>query len=587
MDSIAYICKYTPLELLRSFGMHPHMLDDEQDDFEYAETRTHANMCCHAKAVLQTAADESSVIFTNCCDSLRRVHDVLASDGGKEFLHMVDLPHEESECARDRLARELVRLARELEERTGKSFDAQAFIGSFEPDAARFPSEPFVAVLGARVTRPVLDAIEGSVLFPVVDLTCASHRDIDAASVLEAGASSSIEDLMGLYAGALLRMTPCMRMNDVSRRRELIEDPHLAGIIYNTMKFCDYYGFDYAELMKEAHVPVLKIETDHQPTAPGQLSTRIEAFVETLEMPKTASKKACEGTAVAGRKDARMGMQRLDAMLSKAASASSAGGGGARRFAGIDSGSTTTNMVVLNEAGDVCASAIVRTGAKASRGAQAALDEVCSKLGIGPDDIDAIVATGYGRSNIPFATDAVTEITCHARGVHHLKPHARSIIDIGGQDSKVICLGDGGEVVNFIMNDKCAAGTGRFFEAMARTLEMELADMVKAGLEYKKDVKISSMCTVFAESEVISLIADDVAAQDIIHGLNKAVSSRTAAMAKRAKAKGPFVMTGGVANNPGVVEELSKALESSIEVPATPDLCGALGAALFALESGR
>lgn len=249
-----------------------------------------------------------------------------------------------------------------------------------------------------------------------------------------------------------------------------------------------------------------------------------------------------------------------------------------------DSGSTTTNMVVINKKKEILASAIVRTGAKAQNGAQAALEDVCKKLGVGRDGFAAIMATGYGRGNIHFATDTKTEITCHARGAFFLNPSIRTIVDIGGQDSKVICLDETGAVVNFIMNDKCAAGTGRFLEMMARTLELDMAQMGQKGLFWKKDLTISSMCTVFAESEVISLIADNHTDSDIIHGLNKSIAAKTASMVTRSKGQGPYMMTGGVARNKGVVQALEERLGERLYITENPDLCGALGAALYALE---
>lgn len=255
-------------------------------------------------------------------------------------------------------------------------------------------------------------------------------------------------------------------------------------------------------------------------------------------------------------------------------------------YAGIDSGSTTTNMVVINEKKEILASAIVRTGAKAQNGAAAALAQVCERLGCQPSDFAAIFATGYGRNNIPFATGTKTEITCHARGASFLNPSARTIVDIGGQDSKVICLDGDGGVANFIMNDKCAAGTGRFLEMMARTLELDMEQMSQRGLTWKKDLTISSMCTVFAESEVISLIADNHTDSDIIHGLNKSIAVKTASIVSRAKGAGPYMMTGGVARNRGVVQELEKRLGEKLFIADDPDLCGALGAALYALEEG-
>ena len=253
-------------------------------------------------------------------------------------------------------------------------------------------------------------------------------------------------------------------------------------------------------------------------------------------------------------------------------------------FAGIDSGSTTTNMVVLDENEALLAFAIVRTGPRAHVGAQAALETVCRTLHIEPDALSAIVATGYGRNNIPFATRTKTEITCHARGAHALNPAVRTIIDIGGQDSKVINLDETGHVSGFMMNDKCAAGTGRFLEMMARTLELDMEEMSRRGLTWEKELTISSMCTVFAESEVISLIADNHTDSDIIHGLNQSIAGKTAAMAARAKGQPPYMMTGGVARNRGVVQALEEKLGAKLFISENPDLCGALGAALFALH---
>lgn len=158
------------------------------------------------------------------------------------------------------------------------------------------------------------------------------------------------------------------------------------------------------------------------------------------------------------------------------------------------------------------------------------------------------------------------------------------MIDIGGQDSKVICLDEDGGVKNFVMNDKCAAGTGRFLEMMARVLEVELAEMGTLGLRWETDLTISSICTVFAESEVVSLIADNHSAADIVHGLNRSVAVKTAALVQRAGGCGPYLMTGGVARNQGVVQALEERLGAPLWIGDTPDLCGALGAALFALD---
>lgn len=178
----------------------------------------------------------------------------------------------------------------------------------------------------------------------------------------------------------------------------------------------------------------------------------------------------------------------------------------------------------------------------------------------------------------------MSEITCHAKGAHHLYPRARTVIDIGGQDSKVICLDGNGNVTNFVMNDKCAAGTGRFLENMARTLQLSLSEMSELGLRWKKDVTISSMCTVFAESEVVSLVAANTETADIIHGLNQAVANKTASLVRRIHGEAPYIMSGGVAKNRGVVKALEEALNAEIYVPQQAQICGALGAALIAWE---
>jgi predicted CoA-substrate-specific enzyme activase len=252
-------------------------------------------------------------------------------------------------------------------------------------------------------------------------------------------------------------------------------------------------------------------------------------------------------------------------------------------YIGIDSGSTSTELVALDSNLQVVKAVMVRTGANAAAGGRKALEQA----GIQPQQIIRSVATGYGRKNMDFVDENVTEITCHAKGAVHLYPQVRTIIDIGGQDSKVIRLSEDGKVVGFVMNDKCAAGTGRFLENMAKVLELTMDQMATVGLNYQEDLTISNMCTVFAESEVVSLIAENHSVSDIVHGLNKSVASKTRALATSAKEGGPFMMTGGVANNLGVVSELEKQLNASVYIPDRPEFCGALGAALIAAEQAH
>ncbi len=543
---IGYTCKYTPVELFAAFGGACALLNREAGDFEYAEGLTHNHFCCHAKAVLEESRTGGldGLALVNCCDSLRRVYDVKKGEGGLGFLFLLDLPHHDGDCAHARLTAELLRLAEAFGAFTNTAFDPAQFRAAFSPGAA-LPEGPFLALLGARAGEGLLAALRARSPLPVADFTCGGNRTLPPPPD---GCPDTLEALMDWYAGALLAQIPCMRMDGIGRRGELLEHPGLKGLIYHTVKFCDYYSFEYETLRKASPAPILKLESDFTPAAAGQLATRLDAFAEQLSL------------------------QTAPAVLKR---------GTGRYVAGIDSGSTTTNAAVLDLEGNLVASAIVRTGPRARDGAEKAF---AALGGLTPADMAAIVATGYGRSSIPFATGAVTEITCHARGAHHLNPAIRTIVDIGGQDSKVICLDEGGGVSNFVMNDKCAAGTGRFLELMARTLEVELDQLGPLGLQWREDLTISSICTVFAESEVVSLIADNHSAADIIHGLHKSVAVKTAALAKRAGGTGPYMMTGGVARNQGVVKALEERLEAPLWIPETPDLCGALGAALFALE---
>ena len=184
--------------------------------------------------------------------------------------------------------------------------------------------------------------------------------------------------------------------------------------------------------------------------------------------------------------------------------------------------------MILDGSGKIIGRTVIPTGAGARISADKALQQALCETNLRREDIRRVVSTGYGRAAIQDSDQSITEITCHAKGAHYLDPSVRCVIDIGGQDSKVIVLDEDGRVAGFVMNDKCAAGTGRFLEMMARTMEMSLDEMSRHGLKYREDITISSTCTVFAESEVVSLIAENKDTDDIVHGLDKAVASKTA-----------------------------------------------------------
>lgn len=252
-------------------------------------------------------------------------------------------------------------------------------------------------------------------------------------------------------------------------------------------------------------------------------------------------------------------------------------------YVGIDIGSLSSEAVLLGGDG-ILAYSIVNTGANPQRAARSCLKEALRKAGVDETAIKGLVATGYGRIRVPFKARQVTEITCHARGAHFLFPGTRTVIDIGGQDSKVITLDQRGAVTDFAMNDKCAAGTGRFLEVMAAALETELTELGKRSLQAKGGVSISSMCTVFAESEVISLIAEGFGEGEIIRGLHEAISRRIFQMSKRLRVREEITLSGGVAKNEGIAETLKSLFGMRINIPDEPQIVGALGAALRSKE---
>ncbi|MBP6940427.1 MAG: 2-hydroxyglutaryl-CoA dehydratase [Syntrophorhabdaceae bacterium] len=253
--------------------------------------------------------------------------------------------------------------------------------------------------------------------------------------------------------------------------------------------------------------------------------------------------------------------------------------------AGIDIGSITTEALLFDKEKGIVGYDILQTGADSKKTAEMALDKVLAYPGKNISDVSYIVATGCGRKRASFAKQAITEITCIARGVSYLFPEARTIIDIGGQDTKVIKVDGKGRVIEFEMNDKCAAGTGRFIEVMAKALNVELDRIGDSSLKHKKDVTISSICTVFAESEVISLVSEGEELEDILYGIHKAIADRTMGLISRiGGAEKEVVMTGGVAKNIGVVKALEAALNMPLKIHVEPQIVGALGAAMIAIE---
>ena len=542
-----YTCKYTPLEILAGFDVETQRLEPHPDTVDCANGCAHPNLCGFGKAIIETIHTQNikEVILTDCCDVMRRIYDVLLTFEDLDFVYFLSLPHKGGKLEVDLYEQRIKDFIQAYQAYSHKTFDINKAIQAYlaQPEQPE-REDPYIRLTGAHGGSLLLKKIKDT--FPtvqVIDDTCSGNRYVEKEEV-------NAENFLHVYANHILNQRkPCMRM---LHNKDRNKDEHPVGTIYHTMKFCDYYGFEYMNMKEDVNMPLLKIETDATPQSSGQLKTRLDAFAETLGVKKQQTRKVNTDQPI--------------------------------YIAGIDSGSTSTDAIIIDENANIIGRSIVATGIGATQSADKALQIALEDAHLSKDQLTNVVTTGYGRENIGKNTDSVTEITCHAKGAHYLHPETKTIIDIGGQDSKVIRIDEQGNVENFVMNDKCAAGTGRLLDAQARALNMSLEELSKTGLNWKNDITISSMCTVFAESEVISLVADNVAISDIIHGLNKSVASKTASLVHRIKGEPEFIMTGGVAQNAGVVQCLEQALNAKIYVDDSAQLCGAIGAALIGLE---
>ena len=609
-QQLFYICKYTPVELLEAYGAECVLLDHIPQRFDRSEELLHPNVCGCGKSIIEAvlAGTVKELVLVNCCDTIRAAYEILREMSICDFLYFCDLSHDHEGCAIETYAEEIEKLAQAYGAYKGTAFDEEKFFKAFRPGRYEDRTEPYAAILGARCPQELAEKIAGKLPLETRNFSCAEGREVAAPDLSSNQQSLSERErcfagaipaaLLKEYARCLLGQMPCMRMNDVTGRKTLFNDENLKAVIYNTVKFCDFYGFEYADINNTLNLPLLKLETDYSDQSTGQISTRVEAFAECLTGLGRSGESAVDklrdtnGETRAPSEKMNDGAAKQEYSESDMRKESDMTKTKKHYYAGIDIGSTSTDAVLIDQEKNIIAKVITPTSAKAVNAFENVLSRLLDQAGIARDDLRDIVTTGYGRNSVEAAgkggdkdkTKSVTEISCHAKGAYFLDPQVRSIIDIGGQDSKVIRLDDSGNVTNFVMNDKCAAGTGRFLEIMARTLELSIDEMAEAGLEYKEDIVISSICTVFAESEIVSLIAQNKETCDIVHGLNESVASKAVALVNRVNAGPKFMMTGGVAKNEGVVAAISEKLNAEITTDELAQYCGALGAALYALE---
>jgi predicted CoA-substrate-specific enzyme activase len=252
--------------------------------------------------------------------------------------------------------------------------------------------------------------------------------------------------------------------------------------------------------------------------------------------------------------------------------------------AGVDVGSTQTKATIIDEGKQIVARALIDTGANVVAAAEKAYNQSLDNSGLREEEVEYIVGTGYGRYRVTFGNTQVTEISCHGRGAVHMFPSTQTVLDMGGQDTKAIRVGSEGEILDFCMNDKCAAGTGRFLGAASSALEIPIGELGPTALQAEKPVRISTTCTVFAESEVLSWLGKGKAIEDILLGVHQSIGSRSIGLLRRVGIEEQLTFTGGVARNDGMVHVLNETLGLSVNVSEDSHYMGAIGAALFALD---
>ena len=556
---LAYVCKYVPIEIFKALGEDIEIIDPDVVNFNLADTLMHPNLCSFVKGTLEEFSRKNyeGIILTSCCDSIKRLYDILKKEYPDKFIYMLDLPRIVNNSSCELYKNRIINLINEYEKFSHKTFDKDKLKSIIEENNKiknnnSDKNKLKIGILGARSNDSIVKIIEENNAQVVFNITCTG---------IERNLQVDERDILSSYTNSILNQIPCMRMEQANKRDDFVKsfEDEVDGIICHTVQFCDNYSYEYINLKQNSKTPILLLETDSTKQCVGQIKTRIEAFLESLAVTK--------GICI---EDNKMKMKVCK--------------DGNVYVLGIDSGSTSTNAVIMDKNKKIIAHEVIRTGAKSIESAEKILENILTKAKLKKEDLSLIVSTGYGRVSITYAHESVTEISCHGKGAHYFNPKIRTILDIGGQDSKAISLNENGDVKDFVMNDKCAAGTGRFLEMMSKTLDIPISELGPLSLDSKEKIEITSMCSVFAESEVISLIAQNKEKSDIIHGIHNSIASKAYSLLKRVGLEKEFMMTGGVAKNIGVVKAVEDKINSKLYICEEPEIVGATGAALYALE---
>lgn len=553
---IPIFCSLIPVELLMELGFEPDFIDG--DDL-FASTQKssqclfHDNLCPYVKALYDylVASKEKycAMVIPASCDAMKKLYNSVKSGLPQLPTFIIDVPRKDKASAATLYADTLEGLRQSL-----LKLHCLPPVNSLAQEETSKRDGGQIGILGSNIPDNIITkTLRLNGLEPVY----LNHCTVKSRPSAEAFKALRNNPTFKEYAQFKLSNQTCPRIADGKYIEKIVaaaEEMKLKGIIVQTFKFCDFQTFDYNRILDRIgeKCPVLLLEHEGFSKSEGQIMTRLEAFLEKLKLKKS------------GHGDAKNAEKLW--------------------FVGIDSGSHATKIACINEKKEIVFCDITPTGVSVKESVDKLIHNMMAKTGCSDIKKYVITATGYGRNQIGCSNKSVTEITCHAKGAFKRLMSAATIIDIGGQDSKVVKFNSSGDVTRFAMNDKCAAGTGRFLEVIAERLQLPLSEFAILASRSDSSAPISNMCTVFAESEVISLIAAGNSRESIAKGIHMAIAERTASLVKRAEGEAPFYMSGGVAKNSSIVKELESFLDEKISVIENPQLNGAIGAAMISLE---
>jgi predicted CoA-substrate-specific enzyme activase len=576
MADAPIFCSLVPREIYELAGLVPReiVLDDWPRGTGAYQCVLHDNICSYAKVLFELLTDAARpyplVVVPNSCDAMRRLHDVLCRETPAERAFLLDVPHDDTASSVRYLASQYASLLERLGV-TASNFaaareraTATEEAGSVESDCVGTARATAAAVPATRPGVGIAGSVYPSAVFR--EVLCAAGADVAVlrrcgmrlpptdAQGRQLCESASVAEFCERLAARYLQSAVCPRMVGEAFVRFLaseIATRQLAGLVVPVLKFCDTYHLAVERLKARlpGGFPVLLVEGEVTAGFAEQTVTRLEAFMEQL---KREPRGRTEGT-------------------------------GGRCAVGVDVGSTLVKAVLVDAKMEILHTHVRGTTGRVAESSEQAVAQVLAAAGLDRGQVSAFGVTGYGRKAVAADTTA-TEICTHARGVNRFFPARATVIDVGGQDSKVILVDARGAVVRFTMNDKCAAGTGRFIEATIRALDLDFERFAALSLAATREVPVTSMCSVFAESEVISLTARGEPLSGIARGIHASIARRLAGMVRRVEGQPPFVITGGASQDRGLVRELGRELGAEVTVLEYSPYAGAIGAAILALE---